>query len=349
MKISVIIPAYNCASVIEDTINSLFAQTFSNFEVIIVDDGSNDGTINIIDEYAAKYEPIKVFKSKNKGPANARNIGLKHAIGEYVYFMDADDIIHEDMFKDMYLIAKEHSLDAVACGYSMWDISTDIKKEFLYHDFIALSKEDFRAEVTGLIVGHLMNVAWNKLFRTSLIKNNQITFPHFFSGEDRLFNIATMPYIKSFAFINKPYYQYIIRGQNSLASKYLENRFEAVLTCHNNLVSAYDKMEINTKTNYKFLNIIFIKGIISCLVQLSHKSCSLSFRNKMQYINDILDNEKVIEACKFKDKSNMYLKIISFNLKHKNAFVLYIISKLVFLVQSKWNKLYLNIKHGKIK
>ena len=112
-KISVIIPLYNKEKYIAQTIESLLIQSFSDFEIVIVDDGSTDGSSSIIDSYAEKDNRITVFHICNGGVSRARNIGLDNSLGEYVTFVDSDDSVHEDYLSNLYSCINESGADLV--------------------------------------------------------------------------------------------------------------------------------------------------------------------------------------------------------------------------------------------
>ena len=117
--VSIITPCHNSEAYIRDTIESVFQQTYKNIEYIIIDDGSNDGSWQIIKSYGNK---IKAYKTKNLGACHARNFGYKKAIGDYLLFLDSDDIISKDMIKELVEFSCKHPLSIVA---SPW---TRIKK-----------------------------------------------------------------------------------------------------------------------------------------------------------------------------------------------------------------------------
>ena len=111
--ISVIIPVYNVEKYIEDSLNSVLNQSFKDIEVICVDDESTDNSLRILNEFEARDKRVKVISQKNKGNGGARNTGLKHASGDYVYFLDADDLLFENALEKMYRNAKSNQSDLV--------------------------------------------------------------------------------------------------------------------------------------------------------------------------------------------------------------------------------------------
>ena len=101
-KISVIVPVYNVKEYIDETIKSIYNQTLKDFELILIDDGSTDGTYEMLKEYESKHNNIKLIKQENSGPSKARNVGLKEAEGEYIIFVDSDDLLPTDSFEFRY-------------------------------------------------------------------------------------------------------------------------------------------------------------------------------------------------------------------------------------------------------
>ncbi len=116
MLISVIVPCYNYGHLIQDTINSIIAQTYTNWELLVVDDGSADNTMTVVKELAAQDSRIRYIWQSNAGLASARNKGLQHAKGDYIQFLDADDLIESDKFKFQNELFKNNSQADVVCG-----------------------------------------------------------------------------------------------------------------------------------------------------------------------------------------------------------------------------------------
>ncbi len=349
MRLSVIIPAYNCAATIGDTLESLMAQTMADLEIIIINDGSTDNTLEVLERYVRGDEHIRVISVENSGPASARNLGIREAEGDYLYFMDSDDLILPDMLRDMIQLAEKHDLDCVACGYTMENVSGSHthSKVFGYEDFVAETPEEYRARLMDMIKAHLMYVVWNKIFRTSLIKENGILFGDFFSGEDRLFNTQTFPFIRRFGFLNKPYYRYFLRGQKTLANRYLDNRFESALACHTALIDAYRKMGLYDEQNRQYIDFVFVKGVMSCFTQLNAKGCPMKWKEKKAFIRETLQNSYVSAAIHSTDADVGYSKMVNRILCTGNAALIYLMAKAVYLLQFRLNSLYLNLKHGK--
>lgn len=169
-KISVIVPVYNVEDYLERMLISLIEQSYKNLEIILIDDGSTDGSGQICDKYANIDERIKVVHKKNEGVAVVRNLGIKLATGKYIGFVDSDDVIHKDMFMILVQNLENNKADISVCGYSSFinvpefDISNENK---------LLNKEDaLRDIISDGVVG---NFLWNKLFKKELF--DDIYFP----------------------------------------------------------------------------------------------------------------------------------------------------------------------------
>jgi glycosyltransferase involved in cell wall biosynthesis len=195
-KISIIVPVYNVEAYLRRCLDSLVNQTLKDIEIIIVNDGSKDNSQSIIDEYAKKDERIKALIKKNGGLSDARNFGMKYAKGEYLAFVDSDDYVDLDMYENMYNKSLTDKADIVECDF-IW--------EYPQKNKIDKSKIDKNMIISTRVV------AWNKIYRRNLIANNKIDFPIGLRYEDVLFCYKLLPYVKSIAYVDKPFYHYIQR------------------------------------------------------------------------------------------------------------------------------------------
>lgn len=162
--VSIIIPIYNCEDLISDCIESVIAQTYKNIEIILVDDGSSDSSYKVCEHLVCKDSRIKLFTKKNGGPSSARNLGLKNAEGEYVAFVDSDDVIDREYISKLYNLLISEDADISSCGYD----TTLPNKE-------VVPCEQFKKEIYGPHLGdidevHYPYTVWHLLFRRNLLK-----------------------------------------------------------------------------------------------------------------------------------------------------------------------------------
>lgn len=198
INVSIIVPIYNTEEYLEDCLSSIVNQSLNNIEIILVNDGSTDGSADIIESYHQKYPKcIRVFHQKNQGQASARNLGIEKATGKFIGFVDSDDTIIPEMFEKMYLKAEEEEADMVECDYRYCKIqdgqNVAIKK------YGTIKERNNSAE---LFIDPLVS-PWNKLFRKSLLDNSLIRFPEGLIYEDTAFYIELIPWINRISFVSE--------------------------------------------------------------------------------------------------------------------------------------------------
>lgn len=179
IKVSVIIPIYNASRYLGPAIDSILGQTLSEIEIICVDDGSTDKSLEILKEYQNSDDRIRIVTQTNAGPAHARNNGIRRARGEYIAFLDADDFVEPTFLEDLYATAKQDSLDIAICAYDMYNVrkarfesAADAENEKIY----AISAVTSKSEYPDQIFTSTVNSAWNKLFARSFVEKWGLSF-----------------------------------------------------------------------------------------------------------------------------------------------------------------------------
>ena len=209
-KVSIIVPVYNAEKYLGYTISSIRRQTYKNIEVILINDGSADGSLQICNNYAAIDPRIRVIDVQNGGVSAARNRGLAEASGEYVQFVDADDVIHADMTRRLVEVMETYQKDMVVCGFRMIMLDDRLEKtgQVLFSSSelgkeCVLSRDGFFQNMAYILWKIcLLEEAWNKIYRREIIKKYQILFPQEISlGEDFCFNMDYFQYINGVVFI----------------------------------------------------------------------------------------------------------------------------------------------------
>ena len=185
---SIIIPVYNVKRYISECINSVRMQSFPNIEIILVDDGSTDGSGEFCDRIGQKDERIRVIHRSNGGLSAARNTGLDHASGKYIAFLDSDDLMHPDMIRRLLETAEKTQADIVACGAYLFYENADSIIQIYAPEFGAYSvSRTFESIVTRNGMG---GVVWNRLYRRSRFE--RVRFPEGRSYEDIPFHILLL-------------------------------------------------------------------------------------------------------------------------------------------------------------
>lgn len=228
---SIIVPVYNRKKSIKKCLNSILNQSFENFELIVIDDGSDDGTGEICDFYEKTHSKIKVIHQKNKGVSGARNIGIKNATGEVCLFVDSDDYISSSYLQQIKCAYDKFGRECFfVTSYKLF--SKDQMQRLQY------AKDAFYSVLNGyfffeLINKGLFNAVNNKVYQLSVIKKYMIQFPlNIDLGEDLIFNLIYLDHISQIKVIclNRCYYYYYCdKNKNSLESKWREDYFEIQL------------------------------------------------------------------------------------------------------------------------
>lgn len=226
-KISVIMPIYNGQNYLENSIKKILKQTYKNIELILVNDGSTDDSLNICTSYAMSDSRIKVVNKSNGGICTARNKGLEHATGEYVSFIDQDDKINDNYFTDLISGFSNSTIDMVIAGKVMQLIDSKdnkiIKEEiYKYNNEILDTDEKIIEQLLNKNRDMSMLHLWNCLYKRNILKKYNIKFDETFKygQEDTMFNIEYASKCKSINKIDKIVYYYARRVSVSTSTKY---------------------------------------------------------------------------------------------------------------------------------
>ncbi len=203
-KVSIIVPVYNAQRYLNDTLADLLGQTYHNIEIIVIDDGSTDGSKDIIKEFEQKDKRIIAKYINNGGPSRARNIGLEVASGEYIRFVDADDRIPKDSVRAMVnAYSKHNNVDLVIGNYKC----IPSKEYFVGNSFRneAVTQEEFANRFVTYVRSFYFGVPWNKLYNRKLIEKNHIRFlEDILWSEDFIFNIEYFDKCNKIFFLYMP-------------------------------------------------------------------------------------------------------------------------------------------------
>lgn len=218
--ISIIVPVYNVEQYLSKCIDSLLVQTYKHFEVLLIDDGSPDNCPEICDCYAAQDARIKVFHKKNGGQSSARNLGLDHAKGEYIAFVDSDDYVSPFYLERLYQRITEDHADLSICGYQEIEQSAlNHSKTIMRNDGVVEQENVWRWEIEGF---YMLAVAlWNKLFKAELWK--ELRFKEGKYAEDSFSFTQYMKQVKTASVIPEALYFYVQRGDSNVHDYSVKN------------------------------------------------------------------------------------------------------------------------------
>ena len=271
MKVSVIIPIYNGEKYFADCIQSILDQSFTNIEIIVINDGSTDGSLSLIKSYVQNDSRVVVINQKNKGVSAARNAGLSKARGDYIMFVDADDYIaRKDALELLIDFAKENGNPDVVCFRRVGD-TRGRKAPSGY--------SKLNDSIIGrMIVDETINTLWDKLYKKLIIKENSIKFPvGIRMAEDLLFNVQYFREAKTIGFFDEELYYYREDNQESATKKYMPNKYDDLMYVNRKMSEIIDN---RSKAIGNALSYIRIKNVLSCVRDLHNEACALSEADK---------------------------------------------------------------------
>ena len=229
--VSIIVPVYNAETTLRRCIDSVLGQSFEDFELLLVDDGSRDGSPGICDDYAGRDSRVKVFHQPNGGVSSARNFALDHAGGTYLQFLDSDDWLTQDATGLMVRAAQKHQCDLVISDFYRVVGERVSHKGDIQEDAV-LSREEFAAQMMDRPADFYYGVLWNKLYRRDLVERHHLRMnPEISWCEDFMFNLEYIRWANSFYALQIPVYYYVktkgsLVAQSATISKTIRMKLE---------------------------------------------------------------------------------------------------------------------------
>lgn len=316
-KVSIILPCYNVEKYLARSIESALAQTYVDFELLVIIDGSPDNSKSIAEQYAQQDDRVKVFEKENGGLSDARNFGLERAKGEFIYFMDSDDWIEPNLLKDNIKIIEEENLDLVIFGYIQDDEDQEgkvILSTYVLPKLTKLVKGDTNNNIDSHHLG-LLGYAWNKIYRKSFLDQHQLQFEKGTSlVEDILFNSQVYQSTSILRFNRKGYYHYLNRPVVTLMKKYYENSLELIVSRANALTNFLLKWGFSETKINEVVAISYFQGIRYTINNLLNSEDYNSER-----LRKILKHTLTKKLIKFYRPTNLKDKI--YKVLIKNEFI----------------------------
>lgn len=323
--VSIIVPIYNAQKYIKECLESILKQTYQDFEVILVDDGSRDASAKICDQYAEMDRRITVYHRENAGVSATRNYGLAHAKGKYILFVDADDTIEDDMLEGCIRLAENNDAELVICSfrYYMTDEDNRLLENSLGKDVCVTNHELFDQWFSLLAEKEILNPPWNKLIRKDLLDRNQIWFCEEYSiCEDMIFSLQVLDVSKKIVLTGNMYYNYYLKSSGTLVFKFHENYYEALTKFYEHVYRYCSKYE-NNFTQLKLIKTMYVNLTIMFIKQICTKS-TWDKKTKHLKMKEIGRSKEFLLALKNVDL-NRKRKLVSCLLKYQQVYFITII------------------------
>lgn len=326
IHVSIIMPVYNAGIFLKKAVDSILNQTFKNFELILIDDGSTDGSSEMCDKYILQDKRVKVIHQKNGGICNARNAALKIARGKYIGFSDHDDEYVEGFLDNAYNEAIKNDADLVKVGKKEFIIKEDklIRTKFSKLPYKVYNKNDIKKNYFNLIDSGELDCLWDALFKRDIIERYNIRLDENYKngGEDIDFIQKFIIHVNTLVTIDKIYYNHYIRRGFSTSTKFNPDKIDA----KNRLICSIQKTlnELNIDVNnFKFeYTYLLLRQYIAPVCSLyANKGCSLPEKEKKKRIKDIKKEKFFYDFCNIQNvykicKNSKKYGLLYFLFKH---------------------------------
>ncbi len=303
-EISVICPIYNVEKYLSRCIDSVLGQTFTNFELILVDDGSSDGCPTICDEYAKKDHRISVIHQKNGGSSSARNAGLNLAGGGYIVFIDSDDYIHPEYLKNLFLAITESKSDMAYCLFKR--VYEETESNFAVMPCVYKNKTmcDLLQEWHYVEI----NVVWNKIYKRSLFENPRLRFPNGIINEDEYLKPDLFEKIKSVSFVPQELYFYQQRKNSIQREGFTPKRLNKILAIQRN-IQYFQKHNLKQELQeeYEYFCLYYFRYVF----QAMHEAVDIDLRRYKQIYNSVFPKLMKSKAFTMKYKYMLLLYFLT--------------------------------------
>lgn len=344
--ISIIVPVYNCEKYIGRLINSVLIQSYSDFELIILNDGSMDNTKEKIEEF--KDPRISVINKENTGVSDTRNRGLKLAKGKYICFLDSDDYIDQGYFESIInYFDKYPKLELLNFGFYSETENENLevmgKDKIIYKEKFYQNKEEIKQDFVELWDNTMLYNIWNKTYLSEVIRENNIVFPKYNWGEDIEFNRCYLLHATNLYNSTKTFYHYIREREGAVTKNYKENLFDIRKKEYIEFNNYFEKWQIPSKKYIEFSSRRFIERLLGCIENIY---CSdMKFKERFKEIKIIINDELTRQTIKVVKPKSKKTKIALIPVKLKSVILTMIMGKTFHYIKVKHPNIFNKIKN----
>ncbi len=308
--ISVIVPIYNASAQLPRCIESILAQKYGDFELLLLDDGSSDNSYEICKKYASQDSRIRTFTHENAGVSATRNWGLSLATGQYVEFADSDDYMRDNMMETLLSAMEAENADLVICGLT--EVNSGGERLNLPRIRKTVAMENLEKEYPDIFERYLLNSPWNKLYKREKIENG---FPEDLSmGEDLLFNLEYMRHCSSVAFVPEALYFYECLD-TGLVQKKRPDAIEIAQRLYLESMAFKEEVHLGTLAE-THISAIFLKFLFHGLSQC-YSTEGMSGKEKKAVLKKWADNSHIRDALAAAKMPEMKQRAAQFLMRHR--------------------------------
>lgn len=338
---SIIVSAFNVENYVKDGLYLLSYQTFRDFEVIIIDDGSTDSTYVACSTYIAGNNNFNIFHQENMGLGNARNRGISLAKGKYICFYDLDDKVSSEWLERIFEILKNSDPDILIYGYREINLSIGTINEFQFEKKELMNNTEIGNNFVDSLSGMKFNngFSWNKVYRSDFIRRNNLHFTFHTIQQDEIFNHKAYAKAEKIIISNEVLYYYFIRKAGNIRSRYIPDRitiFENVLQSFNTLAKHWD---INDYRFLQYINERFLKNV------LFNRNPIAGVQERLNYAREVIANPEVnkaikkIKSLKEKQRKDIIYRLYIWGIQAKNIYIFVFLDWMICVLRKLHNNL----------
>lgn len=327
--ISIIIPVYNVELYISKCIESVLNQTYKSFEVIIVDDGSPDNSIKIAQKYADIDKRIRIITKENGGLSDARNVGINQAKGKYIYFLDSDDYIEDNLLEKVVNYAEQNNSDVIIFGYFVDYVDDKGLVKYTNNVFLDSIESEVKYEDSFTIDNNLLAMlgyAWNKFYKREYLINNNIKFEKGVSLiEDILFNELALTKSKNIFILKDQLYHYIHRDRSTLSTTFYKDSYKLQVKSIKARENILKHWNIKDEIIQNIISKQQTEAIRFCCSNMFYYKNNLTLIEKYKYIKFMLDDENTKTRIQQFMPISIEEKIMKIIIKRKVSIIIILI------------------------
>ena len=336
---SVIVPFHNAEKYLEHAVCSILGQTFSDFEVIVVDDASTDRSREEALKLAASDDRVHVvFLEKNVGAGEARNVGIRRARGEYIMFLDADDAFSGELLAKVRQSLEEHPAQVVLWGLveEYRDASQTLVQEVTvtYPAMICGTREEVRAQIMDLEEKSLYGYLWNKAYQTDYLKSLGILIPTQAFNEDEMFNIGFFMEVSEMNVLDYVGTHYSKRVEGSLTNRYLPDYYPIAMGRVRGLLDQQIHWGTDTAEVREKLAGIWVRYLASALERNCDRRRSMGIKEKREFVGHVMESWLYRELLPFAKPQHPAFKLLVAGLKSGNKEQCLAVGKMIHTAKS---------------
>ncbi|GAB7140741.1 hypothetical protein RsTz2092_06930 [Deferribacterales bacterium RsTz2092] len=317
-SISVIVPIHNAAGYLHKSLDSLVAQTFTDIEVLCIDDGSTDNSLAILQEYAGRDANFKLFTQAERNIGYTRNVGLRNARGKYVMWCDPDDWYEPTMCEEMFSAIEREGVDLVECGTNVINEANDSARYEKMSKYVS-TKQLGRCILTNDIKKNISGVLWNKIFKRELLEEYSILAPDDSIGaEDTAMVMQYLLVAGSYYGLDRVLYNYLLRGVSATGlaqSDYLALYFRKTVSAYRCAVEFAIKHNLLGRDNFILGGLSYYASELAVHDKYSEYFETYRAEVLCQLADDLLDDREIllsIKQLKFKRAHQLGLQWVQF-------------------------------------